>query len=61
MIIGLSAGFWICISWVGLLFLGFCFLSVSSESVMAILPVLLVCSGGMFRESLLVLEAGVLV
>jgi hypothetical protein len=41
MIIGLDADFWARFCWEGVLFLGFCFLSVVSEIVM---PVFLACS-----------------
>lgn len=49
MIINLGADFWICLSWLGVQFLGFCFFSGLSVSVMVVYclfswPVQLVCS-----------------
>ena len=58
MIVGLGVDFWVSLCWVGVLFLAFCFLSGCLESVVAVLPVLLLCPAGVHRECLLVLEAG---
>lgn len=52
MIIGLGANFLVCLCWVSVLFIGFCFLSGFSESLMAVCclfywPAQLMCSQGM--------------
>lgn len=58
-ILGIGAYFWICLCWIGLLFLGYCLVSSGvSESVLAVSPALSVFSAGVIMgECLLVLEA----
>ena len=59
MIRGLGADFWVCLCWVGVLFLSFCFRSGFSECVVCVLPLLLACLVGVLKgECFLVLEAG---
>ena len=55
MSVGLGADFWICLFWVDVLFLGFCFLSGFFQHAMVLCclffwPVQLACSWGMHAD-----------
>ena len=59
MIVGLGADFWICLCWVGILFLGFCFLSRFLKSLMVFAYFLGLLT--IDKKCLIVLEGGILV
>lgn len=54
-IIGLGTNFWICLYWVAVLFVGFCFLFGFKESMLSVPCLVGWCA---YREFLLVLELG---